>query len=1233
MDFTVFPVASTTMFPVANSHAGGQILSEYNQRIRETVAYHSNIRYDCSPSYTHSIRDFQISKQSASVLKISGGSALVHGHFVHLDGDITIDMSTSGLSGHLVVGLRAMYNNPTTAAASIQIENGSGYYEGIKVVILPSAQFKLPENDGSGNPTSQDQVTAHLKLGEFDYSAGTISSVIPDDTRIQCLDAERISNVDELLRQGYVSRDMLDPNKFYIMAGKGSQDPTDKDYWTDYTGSAVVWESNPTLTSGADTTKVKKLWLKNQNTTGRELLEQAEFRYDDEDDQLKLVLPHKDLPWTTGANKLYYTPVEVALPAANRATGAGGVLDSRWVNFINGLDNKIETMYRMPGGKMRKFIEVLTSREDLPKIPINYDSDQTRTAAYYDTRIQYSFNLLQSQLAQLNAKFVDFQSKLESDWTAAVTNNVTTTMNESQTSMLNKIDSLSSDVASFAGDLAALTGDVTASSKYLITNYESYYKALIQRTNDLASDITELQNRWMSATGSGGDTPTEEELNKKLSELSAKIENDITTAISSVTASVIEASAKAGQVEVAIASLKQSLYGNGTSANAGDINNLSTSIELLRKQYDYLYDAIHDLYQGITAEVEKATTGLYSSLLSELSKNMDEMMSELAEKYNINAKWSPGDYVLVAQDQTVTSSSDLVTFPSTMYVVVPGRTLLDSENVASYYDVYTTDLSVPISRVNGTSSTSTKDVFSNTIDSYNTAVDTIMRKVPAKFIYGYELGSNGVTELSSAEELPDVYSSNAMLEALYNSSVMLEGVRGTPGRDYFVLRYKYPVGTPVTGYYTNQVTGEVFNEDEIQYQVYRWVSVFFTLQLTSDELELDKDNPILLTGGTPYAEEDRVGGFLNVPSDAYGGGYVSRDDAGHLRLNDFELLAAGVSAYQLGEDRTEGAGLNLEELQDVFDQYINQRIAFPNANQLYKASEKGLRTDIITIELNIGSTSEGTLNIYDLDSRFNTAVNLKISGSSTENVVINISNCARLKITLDETSHPTIFIKNVCLYYDPDVIDRIASIEDMSLWYTRFEDTDPKLEVDGMTVICQEKLEPKGTNEFWTHASGNDNSYAYALRQLTFASDGTIIGMGVAVTDNTTNNIMPTGESIFAATFTLPQSIGLAYPVTRLKKQIKVTGNFITAFYTKVSGTTNGFSVKNTNFTILTQKYLTYADVRESIQGTISFYTRTSVIQDTGGADSGTLLALNNDYAVNGWDSGAYHIFYGGAIE
>lgn len=1261
MNFNKFPVDSTTIFPAANSRAGGQLLTEYNQLSRESIANHAIIPYVCGPSYTHSLDDFKISSDyNGHILYISGGLALVHGHFVHLDNKsakaISIDMSETDLSGNLTVGLRAMYSNDNTIAATLKTEDGNDFYEGIQVVILPSNRFLLPEDNNQGTFTSPGLVTAHLKLGTFVFNNNQITDVVPNPDRFKVLDAERVFGIDDLLSDQFVTKTGLDPWKLYTFATKydqssSSSNPTYRDTWSDSTGSIMIWDADPGSHIRSIEDYRKPIWLKDGNVPGNDqlnLVTEAVARYDNDDDKVKLIIPHKQVNGMRNtSNKLaYYEPRELPFPVANRATLAGGVLDSHWVNFLNGLDDKIATMYRMPGGKMRKFISVLADKNDLPKPPIGYYSEQQRNAAYYDNRLQYSFNLLQTQVAQLNNKFIEFQQNLESTWKDAVASDVTSELSEQNNLTNSNLEALRQTVANFQGDVSSISSSIADAGSQLTGHIEAYEALVAQVDNQnesLGNRITVLENRWTSTTGTGSgsgsgsgsstsqkDTEQDTEIADLKAQLASlktqveKIDSGVTTIKANVDSAIRNTSSN-------LDTLYQSLYGANKDGSSGDIKDASTAIEQLRSQYDYLYDVIHDLYSGVESIVQQSQDSIYNKLLGQLKSTIDSEIALIAEQYNVSAQWSPGDYVLVAQDQTLGAiTSDETSFPSTMYVVVPGMTPLDSKYVASYYDVYQTDLSTPINSVSSTSDTSVKTTYSDAIDSYNSAVATLKRQVPARFVYGYELGSNDVEELSSSDELPDVYNSTEMLNALYNSSALIEGVRGTPGKDYFVMRYRYPVENSTSDVYVDSITGETY--EGIQCQIYRWVSVFFTLDFVTDKIELDVDNPIILSGGTPYAEEGRVGGFLNVGSDVYGAGYVSRDEYGHLKLNDFEFLAAGVSAYQLGEDRTEGAGLDITELQNVFDQYVNNRIAFPNDEQLYRASEKHLRTDVITIDLNIGSTSEGVLNIYNIDTRFDTAVHLNITGSATENVVINITNCQRLRLSMDPTSSPAVFLENVCLYYDADILDRVASIEGLTLWYEQWDEMDPNLQVDGMTVIYQDKLEPKGTYNFWTKTSLNDNSYAYALRQITFASDGTIIGIGVAITDNTTANIQPVSESIFASTFALPQTIGLPYPITKLTKQIKVTGNFVTAYYS-TQGSKQGYSVKNTTFTMLTQKYLKYTDVKEYIQGVISFYTKTTFVQDAAGVDSGTLMALGDEFAIDGWEAGAYHIFYGGAVE
>ena len=102
MNFVLFPVGSTNIFPIVNSHAGGQYATEWNLRSRESVGTDPSVRYHIGPSYAHSAEDFAISQQldgtgvpiSSTSLQISEGRALVNGHFVESLAPIVIDIAS-----------------------------------------------------------------------------------------------------------------------------------------------------------------------------------------------------------------------------------------------------------------------------------------------------------------------------------------------------------------------------------------------------------------------------------------------------------------------------------------------------------------------------------------------------------------------------------------------------------------------------------------------------------------------------------------------------------------------------------------------------------------------------------------------------------------------------------------------------------------------------------------------------------------------------------------------------------------------------------------------------------------------------------------------------------------------------------------------------------------------------------------------------------------------------------
>ena len=410
-------------------------------------------------------------------------------------------------------------------------------------------------------------------------------------------------------------------------------------------------------------------------------------------------------------------------------------------------------------------------------------------------------------------------------------------------------------------------------------------------------------------------------------------------------------------------------------------------------------------------------------------------------------------------------------------------------------------------------------------------------------------------------------------------------LRGQKGVDYFTASYTVDE-TTTNYYYAVDVSGQK-----------------------------EYSNAVLITGTIPLATTDVVGGFYNVTETDLDNGYVIRDDTGHLRLLDYALLRSGVLAYQLGQDYTTDPGLTTEEVQIQLDDYVNQRVAFPNTAQSQSSTPNVIN---VTVEL-VAEEEETTLNIYDIDSRFGTSVYLHILGEATNVTTINIFDCEKIRIDSNIAGNPVINLYRSCLYYDANIIDRLNIIQDMTLWYEKFETTDANLLVDNMTVIETDAPIIPEDMDFWTPEVPNDNHYMYALQSITFAGDGTIVGCSLYVKNNTTSNVT-LGESIIVASFTIPQGAGLTYPMSSLTKQIKVTGSFVTAY---PSTSPSGYIVVDTNFTAVSQTYDEYT-TSPALSGSIAFLSNAKLIDNVLGIDIGT--------SIDGWEPNSFHAFSGGVI-
>jgi hypothetical protein len=398
--------------------------------------------------------------------------------------------------------------------------------------------------------------------------------------------------------------------------------------------------------------------------------------------------------------------------------------------------------------------------------------------------------------------------------------------------------------------------------------------------------------------------------------------------------------------------------------------------------------------------------------------------------------------------------------------------------------------------------------------------------------------------------------------------------------------------------------------------------------------------PIVLTGGISLATDTQIGGFYNASLDsAYiDAGYVYLDDTGHLRLRDYELVRSGALAYQLGADFSIPTNSTLEAIQGYLDDYVNARVAFFTNATLTTV------TPTINITIPLPAGEAGVLNIYNIDSRFGTAVNLDfvVDTDPTKdysNIVINISDCQKIKIDnaiTTVTKKPIINLFRSCLYYDAEIINYIRScttpanrailfpdyaeftgFDGLTLWYAQLSASDPALSVNGMEVLLSKVDVESGAQEitFWDTNIPSDNHYKYALRSITLSNVGKIIGCSLYVTNITTADIDATKRVIIGGDFVLPQGANLNYPKACLNNPLHITGTFTTAYPNRSH---TKWITTETSFTATSGVYDGSTGIAD---GKIAFNSLTESVDAT---------YTGNVTEIDGWAPGAYHIFYGG---
>jgi hypothetical protein len=524
------------------------------------------------------------------------------------------------------------------------------------------------------------------------------------------------------------------------------------------------------------------------------------------------------------------------------------------------------------------------------------------------------------------------------------------------------------------------------------------------------------------------------------------------------------------------------------------------------------------------------------------------------------SQFNVGDYILVREDYTAVSSEDSSSAPSTMYFVLPGGVV-----------------SVAPAGV-----TTTK---------------------PA----GLKLG---VTEAlwegdGSPRPSPTSPTAEELLEIFNYTSY-----KGTTS-DYFEIIYHNQDDTEQTPYY-------------------------YPVSATGPKTWSE---PVLLTGGIPLATDYQVGGFYNAStsSEYVDAGYVYLDDTGHLRVRDYALLRSGALAYQLGESYKIAANSTIEYIQAQLDEYINNRVAF--------LDNIPLTSTPVMIDIYIPLPEEtGVINITNIDSRFGTGVYIHFTSDDLSkdysNLIINISNCEKIRIdgaVTTLTNGPIINLFRTCLYYDASVINYIRNcdpsnardslftnysnftgFEDLTLWYSRFLESDPELVVNGMEISQPDVSMVTEDVSFWDETISGDNHYSYALRSITLSASGKMIGCSLYVGNGSTHqdvtDVNTSTHTIIADKFILPQGSALNYPMACVNDPISVTGTFTNAYMAS-----NGVDwiVTDTTFSAKSGVYSVADGLKD---GSIAFNSATYLVPAT----------YTNVDSIEAWGTNEYHIFYGG---
>lgn len=1161
MNFIKFSTGTTNVFPMANSVAGGQLLTEYNLRSRESVATDSTVRYMIGPSYTHSRYDFEISLQkdstgttvSNNTIQISEGRALVNGHFVESLAPVTIDLTVanaeinkysgnegskpSELKGDLAIGLRTMYSMEPTTSGALLTEDDNNMFKGVQIVILPKAEFKLP----SDVPENPNQVTAHLKLGEFNYRNGNITGVKQNPDKVAAIGPDRISNVQGYLSGAYISKSGLDPHHHYVFSAKGD---SGTDGLCKADESLMVWDSNPAEPSPTASHSTEAMFVYNPSTSRTEL-----------------VLPHKQIDGAENSRgeAVYFEDKVLPLPTANYSAGTGGVVDSIYTSNIHNIAETVERLFTLPNGGMKAYIPILEDKEtQLPRLSVQTSWQVGDYVLVGQDMVIEGEDEDDNSLGYPSTMYVIIPGKVKTVEYAG-----TRDYNLYDVSIDLSWEDMMNQIMQSVDWRDIITKNYAGSPSEEEDRKEYWEKVIRNAVYDVLTPILEFD--WQGWIGT-------------------YIPEDVSTYVQGWKDVIMQAWSEAKP-----------------NYDAGKERRFKIAYGLDEDQpIPEAYQAAYQLFDGLTTEMFQCVTAV------------DGQDSQGQERTSFPVPNLINSMVALAEEEASGSAIDWGKYVQ----------LLIANGVASVSGVGWGDLIVETAK--------------SSTDLTNIAWDKI---VSSGVMSALGNTANKIITDNQESSLPDMLYGTECIEigrvtadADFNCTdpTQYNEVLGISAED--MSREGYPRGRKDVDFF------RVIVENETDNKLYHH---FYRVSSTTD-IEYS-DPPVKLTGRIPLAYEDSIGGFYNVPETSLGNGYVYRNADGYLQLLDYDLLVTGVLAYQLGEDFTCPAGLDPSEIQTALDEYVNNRVAFPNANQVTAAQTQlnagnvGPMTDpsVINVYIDLSGSEEDEgyeLNVQNIDSRFGGSVYLHVTGDGS-GCVLNIVDCEKIRLDINTTTDPIITLTDSCVYYDADVLDELDLVSGLSLWYKRYSTSDPDITVDGMYVEYAGAPDPEEikNEDFWQESSPNDNHFTYALKGLKFDTAGNIASATMLVTCDTAWTDIHEGPYCSAFKFSFPQTLGLQYPATKLNKTIKITGDFVTAYPSSGDAERDpGYYIAETNFSALTYpNTITTSDMT----GIISFKTDVQFVENIYGlpqeGEDDSLIPMY----IDSWAPGSFHIFSGGTVD